>query len=121
MTTTKRYSRTPNPYELLAAELRQRGVATSAERLEDQSAALRDRRRLDEKADIDNVRNLAIAAKRARRGLEVATTIWQLSPTSSNRQALAQATAARREAMATLREELCNDDDMVSAAIRWVS
>jgi|SRR5512133_980094 hypothetical protein len=55
---------------------------------------------------------------RARRGLEVATAMWQLSPTSSNRQALAEATAARREA--ALREELCNDD-MVSAAIRWVS
>jgi hypothetical protein len=47
--------------------------------------------------------------------------MWQLSPTSSNRHVLAEATAARREAMAALREELCNDDDLVSAAIRWVS
>jgi hypothetical protein len=37
------------------------------------------------------------------------------------RQSLTEAYAVRSEAMAELREELCNDDDLVSAAIRWVS
>jgi hypothetical protein len=101
--------------------MRRLGVETSAERLEDQSAAIKSRQRLDNEADLEHVLNLAIAAKRARRGLEVATAMWQLSRTSSNRQALAEATAACSEAMADIREELCNHDDLVSAAIRWVS
>jgi hypothetical protein len=72
-----RYSGTPNPYEW-PREMRRLGVETSAERLEDQSAAIKSRQRLDNEADLEHVRNLAIAAKRARRGLEVATAMWQL-------------------------------------------
>jgi hypothetical protein len=116
-----RYSPGPSTYEWLASELRQCGVATTAERLEETTAALRDRRRLDEKADVERVRDLAIAAKKARRAVEVATALWRMSATSANRQALTEAYVDRASAIAELREELCNDDDLVSAAIRWVS
>jgi hypothetical protein len=116
-----RYSPGPNPYGLFAAELRQRGVATTAERLEETTAALRDRRRLDEKADLERVRDLAIAAKKARRAVEVATALWRMSATSANRQDLTEAYADRASAMAELREALANDDDLVSRAIAWVS
>jgi hypothetical protein len=116
-----RYSGAPNPYEWLAREMRHPGVATSAERLEDRAAALRSRRKADEKADIAHVKDLAIGAKRARRALEVAQGMWQLSPTPANRQAVTDAYAARSEAMAELREALANDDDLVARAISWVS
>jgi hypothetical protein len=116
-----RYSSAPDPYAWLARELRQRGIRADADRLADQAAALRDRRRLDNQAEVETVRTLASAAKRARRAAEVAQSIWRMSPTSANRQALTEAYAARSEAMTELREELCNDEDMVSAAIRWVS
>jgi hypothetical protein len=116
-----RYSGSLSPYQWLAGELRRLGINASAERLEDQSAALQSRRRLDAKADIEHVRALALAVKKARRAVEVAHIAWGLNSTQANLQALAEATAARREAMAAIREELCNDDDLVSAAIRWVS
>jgi hypothetical protein len=116
----KGYSPTPDPYEVLARELRARGINTSADRLEDRAAALHDRRRLDEKADVERVRDLALTVKKARRALEVAQTMWQLSSTQANLRAVTEAMAARREAEKILREELLNDDELVSAAIRWV-
>jgi hypothetical protein len=119
--TPTRYAPGPNTYELLSRELNRRGLQTTAERLEDQSAALRDRRRLDEKANVERVRDLAIAAKKAQRAQAVAHGLWAMSPTSANLQALAEATADRSEAMAELREALANDDDLVSRAIAWVS
>jgi hypothetical protein len=121
MTTTKRYSRTPNPYELFAAELRQRGVATTAERLEETAAALRDRRRLDAKADLEHLKDSAIVVKRARRAQAVAHSLWAMSPSSSNRQALAEATAARREATEMLREECLQDQNLFDDVLRAIS
>jgi hypothetical protein len=116
-----KYSPGPSTYEWLASELRQCGVATTAERLEETTAALRDRRRRDERADVERVRDLAIAAKKSRRAVDVATALWRMSATSANRQALTDEYAARSEAMAELREALANDDDLVSRAIAWVS
>jgi hypothetical protein len=116
-----RYSGSLSPYQWLAGELRRLGINASAERLEDQSAALQSRRRLDAKADIEHVRALALAVKKARRAVEVAHIAWGLNSTQANLQEITAAMRARSDAEKALREGLCNDDDMVSAAIRWVS
>jgi hypothetical protein len=116
-----RYAPGPSSWEWMASELRRRGIEADALRLQEQSAAIKSRRKLDAKADAEHVRNLAIALKKAKRAQAVAHGLWAMSPTASNRQALAEAAAARQEARAALLEACLQDQGLVDDVMRSVS
>lgn len=119
--TPTRYSSGPDVFAWLAREMTARGVPADAQRLEERSAAIKSRQRIDTKAAVEHLKDLAIAVKRARRAQAVAHGVWAMSPTSSNRQALNEAHEAYRQATEMLREECLQDQNLFDDVMRAVS
>jgi CHAD domain-containing protein len=100
--------------------LRRRGIDVDPERLEDRVAAVRSRKEIDDAVDIEHVRSLATAVKRARRHCELAEMDWRWNPCNETLQAARQAQQARTAAENELREQLLGDQDLFSDVMRSV-
>ena len=96
---------------------RRNGVDVDPVRLEDGAAAVKSRARVNDAAAVERVRDLAYAAKKARR-CELAEFDWRRNPSRDTLAAARAAQQARNEAEAELREACLNDEQLiVSAAV----
>ncbi len=110
---TKRYG-PPRPAEVLAALLRRRGVDVDPQRLEDRVAAEKSQAKINNANDVQRVKDLAIAAKKARRACELAEFDWRRKPNADTLAAAMAAQKVRSAAEAELREICLNDEQLIA-------
>jgi protein subunit release factor B len=113
-----KYSGKASPAEFVAGLLRPRGIEVDPYRLEEQAAADRSRRKLDEKQDLDEVRAKATMVKRARRETELAEFRWRRQPNSQTLQEAQSAQRARTAVEAELLEALSFDKSLMRDVLR---
>jgi hypothetical protein len=114
----KRYGG-PTPSDIVAALFRRGGVDVDAVRLEDRVAALKSRAKINDAAHIQLVKDLALAAKKARRACELAEWDWRHNPCGDTLAASRAAQGVRGAAEAELREACLNDEQLVAEVTRW--
>ena len=80
----------------------------------------RSRKKINDAADIEHVRSLAITVKRARREVELCQFDWRLNANSDTLHAARAAQQARTTAENELREQLLGDQDLFTDVMRSV-
>jgi hypothetical protein len=104
----------PSPAEFLASLFRSRGINLNVERLEDRVAAERSRAKVDFDAYRDQVEDLALAAKKARRNAELAESWRRQHPGVDSLADARRAQQARSAAEEALRELLLHDEQLIA-------
>jgi hypothetical protein len=109
----------PSGGEIVAAIFRGRGHDFDVERLEDQLAAKKSRAKVNSDAVIQRAKDLAVAARKARRACELDEADWRRNPSSDNLSRARNAQEVRQAAEEALRAICLDDQELISELTRW--
>ena len=111
------YTSRPSAATVVAELMRKRGIELDPLRLQERVAVERERRNLEDKQHITDVRAAASAAVRARRAYSLAMGFWRQKPTADNLAAAERAKADQKAAEQQLRELCSHDEELIAAAL----